>query len=98
MPTTHKATDRTAKLVVEPEAQLTKETDWPKCIYKNRNNSGSKSAIRWLRQKPTGLPTTHKATDRTAKLVADAATAQLTKVRPLGLTFFLCNKTIKQSN
>ena len=37
---------------------------------------------------------THKATDRTAKLVAQATTAQLTKVRPFGLTFFPCNKTL----
>ena len=39
---------------------------------------------------------THKATDRTAKLDVEAktATAKLTKVRPFGLTFFLCNTTI----
>ena len=40
------------------------------------------------------MPFTHKATDRTAKLVVDATTAHLTKVRPLGLTFVLCIKVI----
>ena len=34
--------------------------------------------------------TNHRATDRAAKLVV-STTAHLAKVRPLGLTFFLCN-------
>ena len=41
--------------------------------------------------------TDHRATDRTAKLVVPAK-APLAEVRPLGLTFFLCNTTIEHSN
>ena len=41
--------------------------------------------------------TNHRATDRAAKLVVPTK-AHLAKVKPLGITFFLCNKTIKQSN
>ena len=41
--------------------------------------------------------TNHRATDRAAKLVV-STTAHLAKVRPLGLTFFLCNIRISIAN
>ena len=43
------------------------------------------------------MPQNHRATDRAAKLVVKPAVRHI-KGKPLGLTFFLCNKTIKQSN
>ena len=55
-----------------------------KCLKKAKNKSQS-------------VCLNHRATNRTAKLVVKPA-AYLTKGKPLGLTFFLCNTTVKQSN
>ena len=73
-----------------------READRP--TDKQLKDSGSKRRHKMAITKANQCALTHKATDRTAKLVENTTAAQLAKVRPLGLTFFLCNKTIKQSN